>query len=102
MKRYEIPRGVIHIEVTESFFEGDFARSLKVVQEIKDIGCLISMDDFGTEYSTLSKLHTINFDEVKLDKSFVDNISSSDISLSITKMLVEISEKNNYELVAEV
>lgn len=101
MKRYNIPRGVINIEVTESFFEGDFTRSLKVVQEIKDAGCLISMDDFGTEYSTLSKLHTITFDEIKLDKSFVDNISTSTISLSITKMLVEICAKNGYELVAE-
>ena len=101
MKRYNIPRGVINIEVTESFFEGDFTRSLKVVQEIKDAGCLISMDDFGTEYSTLSKLHTISFDEIKLDKSFVDNIMTSAISLSITKMLVEISQKNGYELVAE-
>ena len=101
MKRYNIPHGVINIEVTESFFEGDFTRSLKVVQEIKEAGCLISMDDFGTEYSTLSKLHTISFDEIKLDKSFVDNIMTSAISLSITKMLVEISEKNNYELVAE-
>jgi len=101
MKRYSIPRGAINIEVTESFFEGDFTRSLKVVQEIKEAGCLISMDDFGTEYSTLSKLHTINFDEIKLDKSFVDNIMTSAISLSITKMLVEISEKNGYELVAE-
>ena len=101
MKRYNIPRGVINIEVTESFFEGDFTRSLKVVQEIKDAGCLISMDDFGTEYSTLSKLHTITFDEIKLDKSFVDNIMTSAISLSITKMLVEISKKNGYELVAE-
>ncbi|MEX1375946.1 MAG: EAL domain-containing protein [Eubacteriales bacterium] len=101
MKRYNIPRGVINIEVTESFFEGDFTRSLKVVQEIKEAGCLISMDDFGTEYSTLSKLHTISFDEIKLDKSFVDNIMTSAISLSITKMLVEISTKNNYELVAE-
>jgi len=101
MKRYNIPRGIINIEVTESFFEGDFTRSLKVVQEIKDAGCLISMDDFGTEYSTLSKLHTIAFDEIKLDKSFVDNISTSAISLSITKMLVEICEKSGYELVAE-
>jgi|GEM_PF-6124152 len=101
MKRYNIPRGVMNIEVTESFFEGDFTRSLKVVQEIKDAGCLISMDDFGTEYSTLSKLHTISFDEIKLDKSFVDNIMTSAISLSITKMLVEISDKNGYELVAE-
>ena len=101
MKRYNIPRNVINIEVTESFFEGDFTRSLKVVQEIKEAGCLISMDDFGTEYSTLSKLHTINFDEIKLDKSFVDNIMTSAISLSITKMLVEISAKNGYELVAE-
>ena len=101
MKRYNIPRGVINIEVTESFFEGDFTRSLKVVQEIKEAGCLISMDDFGTEYSTLSKLHTIAFDEIKLDKSFVDNIMTSTISLSITKMLVEISAKNGYELVAE-
>lgn len=101
MKRYNIPHGVINIEVTESFFEGDFTRSLKVVQEIKDAGCLISMDDFGTEYSTLSKLHTITFDEIKLDKSFVDNISTSTISLSITRMLVEICAKNGYELVAE-
>ena len=59
------------------------------------------MDDFGTEYSTLSKLHTISFDEIKLDKSFVDNIMTSSISLSITKMLVEISLTNGYELVAE-
>ena len=101
MKRYSITGGVINIEVTEAFFEGDFTRSLKVVQEIKEAGCLISMDDFGTEYSTLSKLHTINFEEIKLDKSFVDNIMTSAISLSITKMLVEISEKNGYELVAE-
>lgn len=77
----------VTIEITESLFIEDLNKVLPILNKIHDLGMQISMDDFGTGYSSLSMLSSLPIDELKVDKSFVDNIL---IDLSARKMIQNI------------
>lgn len=71
---YNVPRKYIELEITESIFAEDKERLKKFIYDIRNIGISVSIDDFGSAYSSLNMLKDIDVDVVKLDKSFIDNI----------------------------
>ncbi len=72
--KYGIPHKYIDIEVTESSNKMDNEILVEKILEIKKLGFSISLDDFGAQYSNLMMLSTADFNEVKIDKSLVDNL----------------------------
>ncbi len=65
----------LHVEITESMFADNKAKVRAQLNAIKARNVQVSIDDFGTGYSSLSQLQTLNFDTIKIDRSFVSNIS---------------------------
>lgn len=90
---------LLHIEITESVFAADKKVLMAQINALQKIGIKISIDDFGTGYSSLSSMQDLGVDIVKIDKSFVDKINGT--GLSIIKAVMQIAHSMNYQVVAE-
>ncbi len=80
---------------------GELSTSLDILTRLRLKGFPLSIDDFGTGYSSLSLLHKIPFSELKIDKSFVMNITSDKGALAIVETCVMLSHKLGMTCVAE-
>ena len=69
------PPGRLKLEITESVLLSDSKRALAALHALRDLGIAIALDDFGTGYSSLSYLKMFPFDEIKIDKSFIDDMA---------------------------
>lgn len=78
ISKYRINPDYLEIELTESATSDDFEALTAFVNELKNHGIRTSIDDFGTGYSSLSLIKDINVDVIKIDKSFIDNITHPD------------------------
>jgi diguanylate cyclase (GGDEF)-like protein len=92
----------IELEITESVFVGDFARSLELFRKLKALGVSLSLDDFGTGYSSLSYLRDAPFDKIKIDQSFVRGCSVRNSNNSaIISAVVSLAAQLGMATVAE-
>lgn len=82
MKKYNIPKSLIELEITESIFTGDNMVLKNFIDGIRDSGINVSIDDFGSAYSSLNLLKDIDVDVIKLDKAFIDNITNNSKSIA--------------------
>lgn len=89
---YEVSTQWITIEITESIGQMDLKDLAELMGEIKGAGFTVSLDDFGTQYSNLAILSAIDFDELKFDKSLVDNIVTNQKSESIMRYAVALGK----------
>ncbi|WP_249029147.1 putative bifunctional diguanylate cyclase/phosphodiesterase [Tannockella kyphosi] len=74
LEKYQVPCNLIELEVTESVFMDDKDIITNFIKELRDHGIMVSIDDFGTEYSSLNLLKDLVVDTIKLDKSFIDDL----------------------------
>jgi diguanylate cyclase (GGDEF)-like protein len=81
----------LEIEVTETALLDDKSLTRQYVEELKSLGVRIALDDFGTGYSSLSYLHKLPLDKVKIDRSFLMDISQNTRSLELLKGIVSLS-----------
>lgn len=88
----------ITLELTESIFIHDLNYLINVLQELRQKGFKISMDDFGTGFSSLSMLRRIPLDEIKIDKSFVDEITQDQSAEYVAKTIILIAKELNYKV----
>jgi diguanylate cyclase (GGDEF)-like protein len=89
------------LEITESLAMANIRHSIDSMNELKTLGIRFSVDDFGTGYSSLSYLHQLPIDELKIDKSFVRNISASPENEVIVGTIVAMAKQLNLQIVAE-
>ena len=75
--KYDVNKKFVEIEITESCFSGDIQTLFTVMERLRNEGFMVSIDDFGIGYSTLSVLMKAPVDIVKIDKSFIDNIEQN-------------------------
>ena len=97
----KIKASSIVLEITEDVFISDFEVLQAKILELKNLGDKISLDDFGTGYSSLNYLSKIQFDEIKVDKSFVDNVHLDETAYSLFDAIVKIAKSLNCNVVAE-
>ena len=71
----------LELEITKSVFLKDSSATLEILHRLRGLGIRISMDDFGTGYSSLSYLSSFPFDKIKIDVSFVRELTSRDLPL---------------------
>ena len=98
---YEIDPKSIEIEITESVLINNFEDTLEKIKILGRMGIKVSLDDFGTGFSSLSYLRQLPINTLKIDKSFIDNIHSDDKTSMIIDTIIEMSQKLNLESVAE-
>ena len=81
----------LEIEVTETALLDDKSLTRQSIEELKAMGVRIALDDFGTGYSSLSYLHKLPLDKVKIDRSFLNDVTQNPRSLELLKGIVNLS-----------
>lgn len=101
LEKYQVNPKDIELEITESVLIDDFDQVVEKLHVIKDYGIKISLDDFGTGFSSLSYLKGLPIDTLKIDKSFIDTVIDDESTQVITESIVSMVKKLGYETVAE-
>lgn len=97
-----IPPRSLELEITEGILINDFNESVRILEEIKALGVGISLDDFGTGYSSLSYLQYLPLTTLKIDKSFIENITQTKSrEFDITSAIVTLVNKLGLDTIAE-
>ncbi|MBU2894243.1 EAL domain-containing protein [Colwellia sp. D2M02] len=91
----------LEIEQTESWFMDDPDNNVKILSEIKKLGVQLSLDDFGTAYSSLSQLGRLPLDILKIDKSFIDDCVHNDRDHMIVRTIIQLGHNLGMKIVAE-
>jgi EAL domain-containing protein (putative c-di-GMP-specific phosphodiesterase class I) len=101
MLRYRVPKGLIELEITETVFFSEKERMLEIMRNLKEFNMNLSIDDFGSGYSSLNLLRDIPFDVLKIDRGFLDESSQSDSGKFILRKIVEMAEGLNLKVICE-
>lgn len=101
LETYEVEPSLIEFEITETVLFNDFKDSLKTLNALKKLGVRLSVDDFGTGYSSLSYLKRLPLDKIKVDRSFVKDITIDRGSQAIVKTVISMADDLGMELLAE-
>ena len=96
----EINPELLELEITESM-SMDIERSLEVLLDLKSLGVRISVDDFGTGYSSLNYLRQLPVDTVKIDKSFINDMTSDANDEAIVATIINMGHNLNLTVIAE-
>lgn len=99
--KYKIPKHLIELEITETVFTYDKEHMLEVMNQLREFNVELSMDDFGSGYSSLSLLRDIPLDVLKIDRGFLDESSQSDSGRWILNKIVEMAEGLHLRVICE-
>ena len=101
LKEHDVPPSSVILEITEDVMIENFNWVKSILQELKALGVKISLDDFGTGYSSLSYLVKLDIDELKIDKSFVDLVSSSQKNVLMLETIIQMAKNLSLNVVVE-
>lgn len=96
-----IPPQNLEIEITESIMIDSAGKALECVRDAKNIGIKVAIDDFGTGYSSLSYLNKFPASLIKIDKSFIDGMNTSEASKQYVATIISIGHILNLEVISE-
>lgn len=99
--KYQIPKQYIEMEITESIFNEADSSALSLIRKLKEHGFTISMDDFGSGYSSLNLLREVPIDTLKIDKAFIDNAHDSPRGRVIVEAIISMASKINIKTICE-
>lgn len=96
-----VPASALTVEITESTLMADPLRALSTLTELHDMGVRIAIDDFGTGYSSLGYLRKLPVDEVKIDRSFVTDMTRNENDATIVRSVIDLGHNLGLQVVAE-
>ena len=99
--KYQLEPQYLALEVTESMTMENLSRSLHILSLLRDLGVSISIDDFGTGHSSLSYLKDFPINKIKIDKSFIDELTLNNKSDQITSAIIAMCQELNLDVIAE-
>ena len=91
----------LEIELTESAIMSDAEESVAILESISRMGVLVSVDDFGTGYSSMSYLHRFPVDKLKIDRSFIKDVTRRPDDAAIVRAIVSLAHSLHLKVVAE-
>jgi diguanylate cyclase len=98
---WEVPAGLLVVEITESTIMADPAHALQILGRLHEMGVQLSIDDFGTGYTSMAYLKALPVHELKVDRSFVSQMTSSSSDAVIVRSTVELGRNLGLRVVAE-
>lgn len=101
LNEYQVEASRIELEITESILIDDFNLVSEKLKILKDYGVKVSLDDFGTGFSSLSYLKKLPIDTIKIDKSFIDTLLSDSATRVITESIINMVKALGFESIAE-
>ncbi len=91
----------LELEITESVADGNTDSTVLLLHRLKALGVSLSIDDFGTKYSSLSRLKLLPIDRIKVDMQFIHGIERSDKDRAITKVIINLAKSLQLKVLAE-
>lgn len=101
LNSYQTPPDLIELELTERLFSDSLEEMASMMSELKELGVKWSIDDFGTGYSSLNLLKKLPVDIIKIDKAFLDETETSNVSKIIIRKTVELIQELDKMVVCE-
>lgn len=101
IKRWGIEPEYIELEITESAVMADPDQALRILKQLDSLGIRLSIDDFGTGYSSLAYLKKLPVDEIKIDKSFVMNMTTDESDSMIVRSTIDLAHNLGLSVIAE-
>lgn len=101
LKKCTIDRNYIEFELTEGILLNDTEEAIDKMNQLKKMGIKLTLDDFGTGYSSLSYLRKFPIEKIKIDQSFVQNMTTTQNDLEIVKIITLLSKTLQLKTIAE-
>jgi diguanylate cyclase (GGDEF)-like protein/PAS domain S-box-containing protein len=101
LKRTGVPPSTLELEITESTVMRNAGQAAQILSGLKEIGIHITLDDFGTGFSSLSQLKLLPIDVIKIDRSFIKDIPGDSDYEAITNTIITMGKSLNRTVVAE-
>ncbi len=101
LTRYELETNDIEIEITESVALNNMEDTVYKIHRLKGMGVTFSLDDFGTGYSSLSHLRDLPVDKLKIDRTFINDITIDKQDANLVRSIIQLSENLGLKTVAE-
>ena len=101
LDKWRVDPRFLKIEITESSIMADPAHALAILAMLQSMGVRLSVDDFGTGYSSLTHLRQLPIDEIKIDKSFVTGMATSDADAAIVRTVIDLAHNLGKQVCAE-
>ncbi len=96
-----LEHALVSLEITENLFIEDMDYVCGLLTQVHEQGIHLSLDDFGTGYSSLSVLRCLPLDELKIDKSFVENLTTDETASKLVQSIISIGSNHHLQVVAE-
>ena len=97
----QFPAALLELEITEGIFIRDLNLAVARIRELQRLGLSIALDDFGTGYSSLSYLQRMPIDAVKLDRSFVSDLTTEASTVSMVRSVLAMADALHLRVVSE-
>lgn len=101
LKETELSPSDLELEVTESFLMGDVEQSVHTLKQLRELGISVALDDFGTGYSSLNYLNRFPVNMLKIDRSFVQDVTSNPDSAAIADAIIALAQSLDLSITAE-
>jgi EAL domain-containing protein (putative c-di-GMP-specific phosphodiesterase class I) len=101
LRKWGVAHDLLELEITEDAIVADPRRVQAVLEQLNGMGIRLAVDDFGTGYSSLAYLTRLPIDEIKIDRSFVTSMSSSEDDAIIVRSTIELGRNLGLQVVAE-
>lgn len=101
LKKTGLDPQYLELEITESVSNDNIDNIIDILNSLKELGVSIAIDDFGTEYSSLSRLKLLPIDRIKMDMQFVQGIDRSEKDKAISKVIINLAKSLNLKVIAE-
>ncbi len=103
LERHRLPADVLVLEITETGIMTEFERSKLVIQQLRDLGLVVSIDDFGAGFTSLAHLSNLSVGELKLDRTFITPLATREKTsdLDLVRATIELGHALGLRVVAE-
>ncbi|WP_189330253.1 putative bifunctional diguanylate cyclase/phosphodiesterase [Actinoplanes ianthinogenes] len=101
LAHWRVPARLLTVEITETAIMTDPERALRVVEQLHALGVHLSIDDFGTGYSSMAYLKNLPVQELKIDRTFVSSMTTSERDAVIVRSTVELGRNLGLRVIAE-
>ncbi len=101
LKNNDLPSDAIQLELTEGILLEESSGSAEIMKQIENMGIKLLIDDFGTGYASLSYLQRYNFDSLKIDRSYIDNVLRNEQDAKLVKAVIAMANSLGLSVVSE-
>jgi len=101
LRRYDVTPSRLELEITESAAMADTDAAVELLQRCRKLGARVTLDDFGTHYSSLTYLQRLPIDSIKIDRSFVTGLPFEDGDAAIVRNIINLGHDMRRTIVAE-